>query len=297
VQLAVAPVDWLLMVTTVPIGSVRWAHVPGGAASYHVAPPLWLRPLGAGAAEDDGAGADLAAGFGAGFGAGFVVVVAGRTAAFCTGFTVVRVVAVRAARTAVVGVVVSGTVVGTSVVGTESSERLTRLSAGRSAAPPSPTETDSAPDADAGRTANASGGGDACNSVSKGAAAIAAHSAMGTARRAFLDPRVVRTFPSCENAGAARPRLVLKRTQRRLKTSGEPTEGPPATAKPESAPLFEAERQGGIRPRRSLNLVDIEVFCRRNRLPHDGYPRGAVGLTTVRDGRQEGGVGFHKQSF
>ena len=36
---AVAP-DELLIVTTVPIGNVLWAHVPGGAASYHVAPPL-----------------------------------------------------------------------------------------------------------------------------------------------------------------------------------------------------------------------------------------------------------------
>src|SRR5947209_7238704 len=59
VQEAVAP-DELLIVTTVPIGNDLWAHVPGGAASYHVAPPLWLRPDGAGAGE-------LELGFGAGF--------------------------------------------------------------------------------------------------------------------------------------------------------------------------------------------------------------------------------------
>src|SRR5947208_7788539 len=39
VQLAVAP-DELLIETTVPMGNDLWAHVPGGAASYHVAPPL-----------------------------------------------------------------------------------------------------------------------------------------------------------------------------------------------------------------------------------------------------------------
>jgi len=77
VQVAVAP-DELLMVTTVPMGSVWCAQVPGGAASYHVAPPLWLRPDGAGAADPDpdepGFGAGFA-GVAAGFGFGFSVVV------------------------------------------------------------------------------------------------------------------------------------------------------------------------------------------------------------------------------
>ena len=78
VQLAVAP-DELLIVTTVPIGRVLWAHVPGGAASYHVAPPLWLRPDGAGAGElEVGFGAGLA-GAVVGFGVALAVVVVCRT--------------------------------------------------------------------------------------------------------------------------------------------------------------------------------------------------------------------------
>jgi hypothetical protein len=78
---AVAPFD-ALIVTTVPIGNVRCAHVPGGAASYHVAPPLWLRPDGAGAADPDPEEPDFGAGFAgaaAGLGAGFTVVVVWRT--------------------------------------------------------------------------------------------------------------------------------------------------------------------------------------------------------------------------
>jgi len=75
-HVAVLPFDaWI--VTTVPIGSVLCAHVPGGAASYQVAPPLWLRP--AGAAEpalDPDPDPD------AGFGAGLVVGVAAFAAAF-----------------------------------------------------------------------------------------------------------------------------------------------------------------------------------------------------------------------
>ncbi|MBV8560550.1 MAG: hypothetical protein JO050_07240, partial [Acidimicrobiia bacterium] len=50
--------------TTVPIGNVRWAHVPGGAASYQVAGPLWVRPWGAVPAPGD---SEVGAGFGAGF--------------------------------------------------------------------------------------------------------------------------------------------------------------------------------------------------------------------------------------
>jgi len=157
VHVAVAP-DWLLMVTTVPIGNVRWAHVPGGAASYHVAPPLWVRPDGAGAADPDepepGFGAGLA-GAAAGLGAGFTVVVVRRTAV--VGGAVLAVVA--RTRATVLDVV-------TAVV-------------------------DSSPRSTCGGDAN--GGGDACMSASAGALAIAAQSATGTARRAFLDPRVVRT--------------------------------------------------------------------------------------------------------
>src|SRR5206468_2992274 len=47
------------MCTTVPFGSVWWAHVPGGAASYQVAPPDWLLPDGADV-DEDGLAAGLA---------------------------------------------------------------------------------------------------------------------------------------------------------------------------------------------------------------------------------------------
>ena len=184
VHVAVAP-DWLLMVTTVPIGNVRWAHVPGGAASYHVAPPLWVRPDGAGAPDPDepepGFGAGLA-GAAAGLGAGFTVVVVRRTAV--VGGAVLAVVArTRATVVDVVAAVVGGS------VGTGMSERLTRSSTGRVAG--AAAATDSSPRSTCGGDAN--GGGDACMSASAGALAIAAQSATGTARRAFLDPRVVRT--------------------------------------------------------------------------------------------------------
>src|SRR5438309_7783398 len=71
VHCAVAPFD-ALTVTTVPMGNVLWAHVPGGAASYHVAPPLCVRPDGAADPDDPvpdfGVGlAGAAAGFGAAF--------------------------------------------------------------------------------------------------------------------------------------------------------------------------------------------------------------------------------------
>jgi len=139
VHVAVAP-DWLLMVTTVPIGNVRWAHVPGGAASYHVAPPLWERPVGAGAPDPDEPepepdfGAGLA-GAAAGLGAGFVVVVVRRTAVVDGA---VRAVVVRTRATAVVDVV--ATAVGGSV-GTGVSEPLTRSSTGRVAGPVEPART------------------------------------------------------------------------------------------------------------------------------------------------------------
>src|SRR5205807_8284850 len=54
------------------------------------------------------------------------------------------------------------------------------------------------------------GGADTCISASAGAPAMAAQSATGTARRAFLNPRVVRTPPLLENAGTARPRLGVE---------------------------------------------------------------------------------------
>jgi len=81
VHCAVAPFDaWI--VTTVPIGNVLWAHVPGGAASYQVAPPLCVRPDGAGAAEPDPDGAGL--------GAGLAGAVAGLAAAAAFSVVVVR---------------------------------------------------------------------------------------------------------------------------------------------------------------------------------------------------------------
>jgi hypothetical protein len=202
VHVAVAP-DWLLMVTTVPIGNVRCAHVPGGAASYHVAPPLWVRPDGAGAADPDepdaGLGAALAGG-GVGLGAGFTVVVVRRA----TVVGVVRAVVARTRATAVVDVL--ATVVGGSV-GTGVSERLTRSSTGRAVSGPA-AATETAPPRMCG--GDEDGGGEACMSASAGAPAIAAQSATGTARRAFLNPRDVRTPPLLQNAGAALHRLMVE---------------------------------------------------------------------------------------
>jgi hypothetical protein len=202
-HVAVAP-DCALIVTIVPIGNVRWAHVPGGAASYHVAPPLWLRPDGAGAADPDEPdpvlGAALA-GAGAGFGAAFTVVVVRRTTV--VGGVVLAVVG-RTRLAAAVDDVVSATVVG-GAVGTGVSERLTRLSAGRASGP---AATETAPVNAWG--GDEDGGGDECSNASAGAPAIAAQSATGTARRAFLDPRVVRTPPLLQNAGAALHRLLIE---------------------------------------------------------------------------------------
>jgi len=101
-------------VTTVPIGNVRCAHVPGGAASYHVAPPLCVRPDGA--ADPDDPVPDFGvglAGAAASFGAAFTVVVVRRG---CVVDGAARRVVARVAVTAVVDV--SGaTVVGGSVGG------------------------------------------------------------------------------------------------------------------------------------------------------------------------------------
>ena len=200
VHWAVAPFD-ALIVTTVPIGNVLWAHVPGGAASYHVAPPLWVRPEGAVEPDPDDPDPGLGAGFVdgevAGFAAGLAVVVV-RRGTVVDG--VVRGVVVRTRATTAVDDVDGGTVddgsLGT-VVGT----------------PPVACRGGSAPDADTATTSPRTCGGDddggaeAFISASAGAPAIAAQSATGTARRAFLNPRVVRTPPLVQNAGAARPPL------------------------------------------------------------------------------------------
>jgi hypothetical protein len=191
---AVAP-DELLMVTTVPIGNVLCAHVPGGAASYHEAPPLWLRPDGAVVDPDEGLGAGLA-GAVVGLGDVFTVVVVRRT-------TVVDVEgAVARTRATVDGGAVATTVVGGSV-GTGASERLTRLSTGRGA--------DVAASDTSSRdtwTGDDAGGGDACISANAGPPAMAAQRATGTARRAFAKPRVVRTPPLWKTPGPSASPLV-----------------------------------------------------------------------------------------
>jgi hypothetical protein len=48
-QVVLLPFDVLVTLTIVPIGSVLWAHVPSGAASYHDALPDSELPDGAGA--------------------------------------------------------------------------------------------------------------------------------------------------------------------------------------------------------------------------------------------------------
>lgn len=212
---AVAPFC-ALIVTTVPIGRVRWAHVPGGAASYQVAPPDWLRPEGAGADEPDppdpeerGAGFGVDAGLAA---AAFTVVVVRRTGA---GVVVTRADA-RRARYAVVATVDGGdgVVVGTSVVGGGASGCTPSSPAGSDVDGPR-VATASTPD---GELPDETETGPEFINASAGPPAIAAHSATGTARRAFLNPRVVRTPPLLQNAGAARPPLpVWKRSQRRLR--------------------------------------------------------------------------------
>src|SRR5437867_12546684 len=61
VQVAVAPLATSVMCTIVPLGRVRWAHVPGGAASYQVAPPLWALPVGGAVGADVDVGLALGA--------------------------------------------------------------------------------------------------------------------------------------------------------------------------------------------------------------------------------------------
>ena len=100
-----APVDAFVTVTTVPKGNVGLAHLPGGAAAYHVAWPRSLFPVvvGRGALTDAtfGVAVDVAAGEAcatAGVSSGVVVdVVEGASAGGATGGTVVVVVAAAAA--------------------------------------------------------------------------------------------------------------------------------------------------------------------------------------------------------
>jgi hypothetical protein len=198
------------MVTTVPIGSVRCAQVPGGAASYHVAPPLWLRLAGA---VPDPEPEYPAPDFGAGLVVGVVdlaavlIVVVVRRGTVVDG-VVLAVVCTRA--TTVVDDVI-GTVVGASV-GTGVAGPPVAWGAGWA------SRVDTATSLARRCGGEDEGGADACIRARAGAPAMAAHSATGTARRAFLDPRVVRTPPLLQNAGAARPppQITLKRSQRRL---------------------------------------------------------------------------------
>jgi hypothetical protein len=193
--------------------------VPGGAASYHVAPPLWLLPAGAAAPEPDPEDPDPDRG------AGRVVAVvafgAARNVVDVRRGTVVvvtrRAVVVGTADTAVVDVAGGTVVVGPAGAGVDGAMASSTGCAGATDA------TASSPVATWG--GDADGGADACMSANAGAPAIAAHSATGTAKRAFLDPRVVRTPPLLENAGAAcPPPHMLKLTQRRFsRTGGEPT--------------------------------------------------------------------------
>jgi hypothetical protein len=198
------------MVTIVPIGNVRCAQVPGGAASYHVAPPLWLRLDGAVPepepvypAPDFGVGlvvgvADLAAAL-------MVVVV--RRGSVVDG-AVLAVVRTRA--TTVVEDVAATVVVGAVDIGVATPP----VAWGGGCA----SRVDTATSLARRCGGDEDGGAEACIRASAGAPAMAAHSTTGTASRAFLDPRVVRTPPLLQNAGAARPplRLTPKRSQRRL---------------------------------------------------------------------------------
>jgi hypothetical protein len=63
VHVVLAPVATFVTVKTVPKGRVGLAHLPGGAAPYHVACPLSLLPLvvGAGGAVTGVAGATFGA--------------------------------------------------------------------------------------------------------------------------------------------------------------------------------------------------------------------------------------------
>ena len=195
-QLAVPPVDRLVMVTIVPNGSVRWAHVPGGAAWYQVAPPVWELPLGAGAEEDDGFGADLEVGAGAVERAGERVVGGvRRTAVVVVGRDAV--LARNGVRTAG-ALVVGGDVVGGSVVG--GSGWLTSAAAERGGASPARSETRRPERARA--AVAVLGGGPAAARAATGTPAMARHKTMGTRRRVFLDPREVRgTPPFCKTPG------------------------------------------------------------------------------------------------
>jgi len=197
VHVAVAPFD-ALIVTTVPIGSVRCAHVPGGAASYQVAPPLWLRPDGAGALDPDPDDPDFGAGFAGaavGLDAGFTVVVVCRATGF--GGAVDVVARTRSAS----GTYLAGARVVEGAVASVVAGAAVWSSAGGGSA--AEAETVSAPPRTWG--GDEDGGAPACIRASAGPPAMAAHKATGTARRDLLSARVVRTPPLLENAGAACP--------------------------------------------------------------------------------------------
>ena len=179
-----------------------------------MAPPLWVRPDGAGAVPDPDPddpepvfGAGLAA-VAAGLGVAFTVVVV-RRGAVVDG--ALRSFVVRTTATAFVDVV-GATVVGTSVVGTVVATSPVACWGGSGAdadtATASPVTTCGGID---------DGGADTCIKASAGAPAIAAQSAMGTARRAFFNPRVVRTPPLMEKRrGRPSSASLLKRSQRRF---------------------------------------------------------------------------------
>jgi hypothetical protein len=105
VHVVLAPVETFVTVTTVPKGSAGLAHLPGGAAAYHVAWPRSLSPVvvGRGALTDATLGVTVVLAGGeacatAGVSSGVVVdAVEGATVGGVTGGTVVVVVAAAAA--------------------------------------------------------------------------------------------------------------------------------------------------------------------------------------------------------
>jgi len=163
------------MCTTVPLGNVRWAHVPGGAASYQLAPPVWEFPAGAGAGVGRGPAADVGVDLGvaAGRAAGRLVVVARRGAVVvtCRGAARYR-VGLYGGRAAVV-VVGATVVVGASVV-SGTSDRLARSAVALASAASSPAISETGR---AEATAwGVAGGPDAWVRARTGTAAMARHS-------------------------------------------------------------------------------------------------------------------------
>jgi hypothetical protein len=143
----------------------------------------------------------------AGLGVAFTVVVV-RRGAVVDG--TLRSVVVRTAATAFVDVVDATVVGGTvgTVVATSPVACWGGSGADAETATASPVRTCGGID---------DGGADTCIKASAGAPAIAAQSAMGTARRAFFNPRVVRTPPLMEKRrGRPSSASLLKRSQRRF---------------------------------------------------------------------------------